>query len=87
MTVTDAQHLCAGGRRAGMDLDPASLSDVPAENPAVAVAISAVVATVVYLAIQLVMDGTVDLVETAAFVIVFTGVYAAFLYLRREIAE
>ncbi|ACV12379.1 hypothetical protein Huta_2212 [Halorhabdus utahensis DSM 12940] len=70
-----------------MDLDPASLSDVPAEKPAVAVAISAVVATVVYLAIQLVMDGSINPVETAAFVIVFTGVYAAFLYLRREIQE
>lgn len=70
-----------------MDLDPTSLSEVPAENPAIAVAISAVVATVVYLAIQLVMDGSVDLVETAAFVIVFAGVYAAFLYLRRTMQE
>lgn len=69
-----------------IETDPASLDGLPAERPVVAVAVAAVVATVVYLAIQLVMDGSIELVETAAFAIVFTGVYVAFLYLRRQYA-
>ncbi|WP_136688223.1 hypothetical protein [Halorhabdus amylolytica] len=69
-----------------LDTDPATLEGVPADRPFVAVAIAAVVATVVYLAIQLAMDGRIDFVETAAFVIVFTGVYVAFLYLRRQLS-
>ena len=68
-----------------IDLDAASPENVPGERPLVSIAISAVIATVVYLAIQVAMGGRIDLVETAAFVIVFAGVYAAFLYLRREI--
>jgi hypothetical protein len=66
------------------ELDPASLEGLPAQRPLLAVAIAAVVATVVYTAIQLVMEGGVDVIETAAFVIVFAGVYVAFLYLRRQ---
>ncbi|WP_135666314.1 hypothetical protein [Halorhabdus rudnickae] len=69
-----------------LETDPASVEGLPAERPVVAVAIAAVVATVVYLAIQLAMDGQIDVVETAAFAIVFTGVYVAFLYLRRQFA-
>ncbi|QGN06336.1 hypothetical protein Hrd1104_02855 [Halorhabdus sp. CBA1104] len=67
------------------ELDPATVEGLPAQRPLVAIGLAAVVATVVYLAIQLAMDGTVELVETAAFTIVFTGVYVAFLYLRRQL--
>ncbi|MFW5956169.1 MAG: hypothetical protein ACOCQY_02085 [Halorhabdus sp.] len=69
------------------DTDPTAISDVPSQMPWLAVAVSAVVATIVYLAIQLVIEGQIDVVETAAFVVIFTGVYAAFLYLRRRIRE
>jgi len=70
-----------------VDTEPATLEGVPAERPLLAVGLSAVVATVVYLAIQLAMDGRIDPVETVAFAIVFTGVYVAFLYLRRQLAS
>ncbi|WP_181685708.1 hypothetical protein [Halorhabdus salina] len=66
------------------ELDPITIEGLPAQRPIVAIILAAVVATVVYLAIQLAMDGAVELVETAAFGIVFTGVYVAFLYLRRQ---
>lgn len=70
-----------------VEIDPASLEGVPAERPILAIALAAVVATVVYLAIQLAMDGRVDPIETAAFAVIFTGVYVAFLYLRRKLAD
>lgn len=72
-----------------MDLntDPAALDGVAAERPIVAIAIAAVVATVVYLALQLTTDGQIDLVETMAFTTVFTGVYVSFLYFRRQLSD
>lgn len=68
-----------------VDTDPATLSGLPAERPLVAVALAAVVATVAYLGIQVVLAGQIDVIETAAFAIVFAGVYAAFLYIRRQL--
>lgn len=62
-------------------VDLGTLERVPGQRPLVTVAVAAIVATVVYLVIQLVLDGQIDLVETGAFVLVFTGVYVAFLYL------
>jgi len=54
---------------------------VVAERPVVATVLVAVVATVAYVAIQLVLDGSVSPVETAVFTAVFTLVYVGGNYL------
>ncbi|WP_415379669.1 hypothetical protein [Halosimplex sp. TS25] len=47
------------------------------ERPIVATALVAIVATAVYAGIQLVVDGSVAVAETASFVLIFTLVYVA----------
>ncbi len=47
------------------------------ERPIVATALVAVVATAAYAGIQLVLDGSVAVAETASFVLIFTVVYVA----------
>ena len=58
--------------------------DVVVEQPALAVALVAVVATAVYVGLQVLLDGSVAPVETAIFTAVFTLVYVGGNYLLRR---
>jgi len=63
-------------------------ADLVLDRPALATAVVAAVATVAYLAIQLVLDGAVAPVETAAFALIFTVVYVGGnWYLGRQARE
>ncbi|MFB6074089.1 MAG: hypothetical protein ABEJ89_03670 [Haloarculaceae archaeon] len=55
-------------------------ADLFAASPVASVVIVAAVATVAYVLIQVILDGSVSVAETAAFVFVFTFVYAASRY-------
>jgi hypothetical protein len=62
--------------------------DIVVDQPVVATAAVALVATVAYVGIQFVIDGVVAPVETAIFVAVFTAVYVGGnWYLRRRERE
>jgi hypothetical protein len=62
--------------------------DIVVDQPVVATATVALVATVAYVGIQFVIDGVVAPVETAIFVAVFTVVYmSGNWYLRRRERE
>ena len=58
------------------------------EQPIVATALVAAVATAAYVGVQAVLDGSVDALETVLFVVAFTLVYVAGnRYLRRRESE
>lgn len=61
--------------------------DIVVEQPVVATALVAVVATVVYVGLQLAMDGEISPVETAIFTGIFTLVYVGGNYLLRRNAD
>ncbi|MFB6150721.1 MAG: hypothetical protein ABEJ40_02835 [Haloarculaceae archaeon] len=58
--------------------------DVAVEYPVVTTVAVAVVATVVYVGIQLVLEGSVAVAETATFVLVFSLVYVGGTYYLRQ---
>jgi len=58
--------------------------DIVVERPVVSTVLVAAVATLVYVVLQLLLDGFVDVVETAAFVGIFTVVYVGGNWLLRR---
>ena len=69
----------------GMNMEA---DDVLLEQPVVATALVAAVATAAYVGVQAVLDGSVDALETVLFVVAFTLVYVAGnRYLRRRESE
>jgi len=73
--------LTVGVLYGGMNMD---VDDIVVEQPLVATALVAAVATVVYVGLQLAMDGAVAPVETAVFTLIFTLVYVGGNYLLRR---
>jgi len=63
------------------------VDDLVLEQPLVATALVAAIATVVYVGLQVAMDGAISPVETAIFTVVFTLVYVGGNYLLRRNAD
>jgi hypothetical protein len=68
-----------------MDLAGSQPESVPVDRPFLAIAISTVIAAVVYVGIQLVTGGQVDPLETAVFVLVFTGIYVGLVRVQHRL--